>query len=151
MDVRRFQELLGGHATSVQTGATDLVALDDGDVETGRGAVEGCGVTAGSSSDYDDIELLDLVNHRLSLRLHSAIPQKEILMFLRISSCAVRLNASHESQKGSTSVGPPTRDAHRTNRAFGRRRLDRQLHVTLPDGDVVHVVVVVTGTVVGGT
>jgi hypothetical protein len=68
MDVRGLQELLGGNAPAVQTSPTDLVTFDKGDVETGRGAVEGRGVTTRSSSDYDDIELLDLVNHGLSLR-----------------------------------------------------------------------------------
>jgi len=52
----------------MQARATDLVTLDKGDVETGRGAVEGGGVATRSSSDYDDIELLDLVNHGHSLR-----------------------------------------------------------------------------------
>jgi hypothetical protein len=68
MDVRGLQELFRWYATTVQARAADLVTLDKGDVETGRGTVEGGGVTTRSSSDYDDIELLDLVNHRLSLR-----------------------------------------------------------------------------------
>jgi hypothetical protein len=52
----------------MKASTTDLVTFDKGDVETGRGAIEGSGVTTRSSSDYDDIELLDLVNHSLSLR-----------------------------------------------------------------------------------
>jgi hypothetical protein len=52
----------------VQARATDLVTLDHRDIKTSGSAVEGGGVTSGSSSDYDYIELLDLVCHGLSLR-----------------------------------------------------------------------------------
>ena len=63
-----LEELLGGHATAVQARTSYLVALDDRDVKTGGRTVEGGGVTSGSSSDHDHIELLDLVCHGLSLR-----------------------------------------------------------------------------------
>jgi len=63
-----LEELLGGHAPAVQARATDLVTLDHRDIKTSGSAVEGGGVTSGSSSDYDYIELLDLVCHGLSLR-----------------------------------------------------------------------------------
>jgi hypothetical protein len=53
----------------VKTGSTDLVALDQGDVETGGGTVESSGVTTWSPSDYNYIELLDLVRHGLSLQI----------------------------------------------------------------------------------
>ena len=67
--VRGLEELLGRHAAAVQARPTDLVALDEGDVEPGRRAVEGGGVATGSPSDYDYIELLDLVRHGLSLQI----------------------------------------------------------------------------------
>jgi hypothetical protein len=53
----------------VQARAADFVALHDGDVQTGCGTVESGGVSTGSSSDYDYIELLDLVSHGLSLQI----------------------------------------------------------------------------------
>ena len=72
--VGRLEELLGGNAAAVQARATDLVALDDGDVEPGRRAVEGGRVAAGSAADDDDIELLDLASHDVSLRFDSESP-----------------------------------------------------------------------------
>ncbi len=63
-----FEELFGGYTATVQARATYLVALDYRHAEPGGRAVEGGGVTSGSSSDYDDIELLDLVSHGLSLQ-----------------------------------------------------------------------------------
>ena len=68
-DVGRFEELLGGNAAPVQARAANLVPLDEGDVESGRRAVEGGCVAAGPAADDDDIELLDLVSHDVSLRL----------------------------------------------------------------------------------
>ena len=68
-NVRRFEELLGGHAAAVQARSPDLVALDDGDVKPGRSTVEGGGVAAGATSNDDNIELLGLVSHVLSFNL----------------------------------------------------------------------------------
>jgi hypothetical protein len=42
----------------MQTGAADLLLLDYGDVEAGAGPVEGGGVSARPTADYDDVELL---------------------------------------------------------------------------------------------
>jgi hypothetical protein len=67
--VRGLEKLFCRHATAVKTGSTDLVALDQGDVETGGGTVESSGVTTWSPSDYNYIELLDLVRHGLSLQI----------------------------------------------------------------------------------
>jgi hypothetical protein len=53
----------------VQARPADLVALNESDVQTGSGAVEGGGISTGSSSDYNHIELLDLVSHGLSLQI----------------------------------------------------------------------------------
>jgi hypothetical protein len=66
--VGRFEKFLGGDATAVQARAADLVALNEGDVETGRGSVEGGGVSTGTSSDNHYIELLDIVSHGVSLQ-----------------------------------------------------------------------------------
>ena len=40
-----------------ETGPAHLVLLDDGDRQTGRGAVEGGGVAGRTATDHDDIEL----------------------------------------------------------------------------------------------
>ena len=66
--VGRLEELLCGNATAVQAGAAHLVALDDGDIETGGSAVEGGGIATRSSANNDDIKLLDLVCHGHSLQ-----------------------------------------------------------------------------------
>jgi hypothetical protein len=52
----------------VQARTADLVPLNEGDVETGRGSVEGGGVSTGTSSDNHYIELLDIVSHGVSLQ-----------------------------------------------------------------------------------
>jgi hypothetical protein len=75
--VRGLEELLGGNAPAVQTGSTDLVTLHHGDIESGGGGVERGGVAPGSSSDYDNIELLDLVCHGRSLQSLSELPPGE--------------------------------------------------------------------------
>ena len=64
-DRRRLEELLGRDAAAVQAGAADLVPLDDGDGEPGRGAVERGGVPARPAADHDDVELF-LGGHRPS-------------------------------------------------------------------------------------
>jgi hypothetical protein len=79
--VRRLEKLFGGNATTVKARASDLVSLDDRDIEARRGPIEGGRVTAGSSTNDNHVELLDLVSHKLSLRLNSEIPRREILMF----------------------------------------------------------------------
>ncbi len=50
-----LEELLGGDASDVQTGATDLVLLDHGDVQAGGRAVQGRGIAAGATTDDDDV------------------------------------------------------------------------------------------------
>ena len=58
---RRLEQLLGRDATPVQARAPDLVLLDEGDLETGRSAVQGGGVPARTTTDDDDVELLSHV------------------------------------------------------------------------------------------
>ena len=54
----RLEEFLGGDAATVQAGPADLVPLDDGDREAGRGGVERSGVAARPTADHDDVELV---------------------------------------------------------------------------------------------
>ena len=65
VDGGRLEEFLGRDAAAVQTGATYLVPLDDGDGEARRGPVERSGVAAGTTADHDDVELV-LACHRRS-------------------------------------------------------------------------------------
>ena len=51
----RLEQLLGRDATDVQARPAHLLVLDDGDVESGRCAVEGGGVTAGTAADDGDV------------------------------------------------------------------------------------------------
>jgi hypothetical protein len=52
----------------MQARPTDLVELDNRDIQTRGGAVQGGGVASRSSADDHDIELLDLINHGVSLQ-----------------------------------------------------------------------------------
>ena len=61
--VARLEQGLGRDAATVEAGATDLVLLDEGDVQACGRAVEGGGVATGTTTDDDDVKVLCRGNH----------------------------------------------------------------------------------------
>ena len=66
LDRRGLEKRLGRDASPVQTGTTERVLLDQGDLETGRGGVERSGVAARPATDDDDIERITHPLHRIA-------------------------------------------------------------------------------------
>src|SRR4029079_14665482 len=57
-EVRRFEERLGRDATAMEARATDLVVVDEGDLEPELTGAEGRRVTAGPRAEHDEIEVV---------------------------------------------------------------------------------------------
>ena len=54
----RFEERLGRDAPAVEARATDLVLVDEGDLEAQLRGAEGGGVPARSTAKHDEIEVI---------------------------------------------------------------------------------------------
>src|SRR5262249_61765728 len=91
-----LEELLGRDAPPVQTRAADPFALDQRDAQACRRAVQRGGITARSSSEDDDIELLGQDGHPL----RSPIGGVDVILsgsgpgFRRHDTSLLRLRAS---------------------------------------------------------
>ncbi len=66
-----LEQLLGRDAPDVETRASELVTLDQGDVESGRRSIERRGVPSGPASDHNDVEMLTGQLNHLRLRVKS--------------------------------------------------------------------------------
>ena len=75
VDGGRLQELLGGHAPSVQARPADLVPLDHRDRQSGGCPVEGGRVATGAATDHHDVERLRLRRRHLRHRLLTLFAQ----------------------------------------------------------------------------
>src|SRR5205823_1596489 len=53
-----LQQFLGGDTAAMQAGTPDALLLDHGDVHPRAGAVEGRGVSARATTEYDEVEVV---------------------------------------------------------------------------------------------
>lgn len=58
-----FEKLLGRDTTAVQTRAPNLVAFDDGAVESSGGGIQRSCVASRSATNYNEIKMLSRRNH----------------------------------------------------------------------------------------